>query len=331
MMTQTEFLKEVAENHMQSVYLMVGEEKLFHEELLSAVLEHILPGDAVEFNLSKLNAAETEVGALFDQLETPPFFGQARVVYLFGLETAKNGIDEALLNVANHLADGVFLLISAIKLDGRKKVHQELQKQFKVVNCNKLNLTELPVWVGKRAQNSGLRLTPFQTGLISQRIGPDLVRIRTELEKIQTFAGIEGKVSDAALNDLLPLEPEPNIFGLIDAVAAGNPRQGIPRLQELLDAGEPELKILSTLAKQFRNIAAALSAKNQGLNHRLLASQLGINPYVAEKSFAQAARFSLSDVHRAISRLLWADFRIKTGQRDPRLELELAVVEICSK
>lgn len=330
-MTRNEFLKQVADNCLQPAYLLVGDEQLFHEELLQTVVKRILPEDDDKFNLSKLNAADTEVQTLYNQLETPPFFGQARVVYLYGLESAKNGLDEAVLKGLHRLADGVFLFVSAVKLDGRKKVHQELQKKFNVVNCSSLTPAELPAWVGRRAQDEGLRLTPSEIRTICQRIGPDLVRMRTELEKIKTFAGTEGRVNDNELNDLLPGEPEPNIFGLIDAVAAGNPRQGIPRLEELLDAGEPELKILATLAKQFRNIAAALSAKKQGLTPRLFATNLGINPYVAEKSFTQAARFSLNEIYRAISRLLWADFRIKTGQRDPRLELELAVVEICTK
>lgn len=329
-MKRNEFLKQVTEGRLLPVYLLLGEERLFHEELFQAALDRLLPDEEQGFNLSKFNGAELEVETFIRQLETPPFFGNARVIYLEGLENNKTGLDEAVLNGLNRLADGVYLFVSARKLDGRKKTHQGLQKRLNVVDCSPLVAKDLPGWIGQRGQAVGLKLTPSQVGLIARRLGSDLLRVRTELEKLRTFAGQKGQINDAQLDELLPSEPEPNIFGLIDAVAAGNPRQGIPRLQELLNAGEPEVKILITLARQIRNIAAALEGRRTGLNHRQLAALLGINPYVAEKSFVQSGRFSLSDLLQILERLVWADFRIKTGQRNPRLELELAVVEICN-
>lgn len=328
-MKRNEFLKQVTEGRLLPVYLFLGEERLFHEELFRAALDRLLPDADESFNFSKFNGGDLENETLIRQLETPPFFGNTRVIYLEGLENNKTGLDEVVLKGSEYLADGVYLFVSVRKLDGRKKVHQGLQKHLNVVDCSPLSLRDLPAWISQRSQTMGLKLTPVQAGLIARRLGTDLLRVRTELEKLRTFAGKQGLINDVQLDALLPLEPEPNIFNLIDAVAAGNPRQGMPRLQELLDAGEPEIKILITLARQIRNIAAALEGRRTGLNHRQLAALLGINPYVAEKSFVQSSRFSLSDLLQIMERLILADFRIKTGQRNPRLELELAIVEIC--
>jgi DNA polymerase III delta subunit len=67
------------------------------------------------------------------------------------------------------------------------------------------------------------------------------------------------------------------------------------------------------------------------MNPKMLANLLGINPYVAEKSFMQSGRFSLIELSKIMERLVNADCRMKTGEREPRLELELAVVDICTK
>lgn len=197
-------------------------------------------------------------------------------------------------------------------------------------NRNKITSAEAPAWVKQYAEELGLKLTREQVETIAKRLGIELRRTRTELEKLRIFTGPDGKISNAELDELLPAEPEPNIFGLMDAVVERNPRLGLPRLADLLDSGEPELKILATLARQFRNVTAAFEARRQGMGSKALAGLLGINPYVAEKSMVQAGRFTLTELHQAIERLLQADFRIKSGQREPRLELELAVVEICS-
>ena len=330
-MTRNEFLKQVAEGRLLPAYLFLGEERLFHEELMGAAVRKLLPGDDAAFNLITIHAPDQDPGELLTNLETPAFFGDARVICLTGLENAKNGMDEAVLTGLGRMAAGVYLLISALKLDGRKKAHVELQKRVVVVDCNRLVPQEIGPWVSRRAQAMGLQLTSSQVSTVVQRAGTDLLRLRTELEKIKTYTGSGERLTDVELDALLPEEPEPNIFGLIDAVAAGNARLGIPCLQELLDAGEAELKILATLAKQFRNIAAALEARARGMSSKQLAAQLGIKPFVAEKSMVQSGRFTMAELEKVLHRLLEADFKIKTGQRDPRLELELAVVEICSR
>jgi DNA polymerase-3 subunit delta len=329
-MKRIEFIKQAEDHRLLPVYLFLGEERLFQEELLRRALNSLMTLEDQQFNVVRLGAADLEPETLLTNLETPPFFGPCRVVQLTELEKGSSRLEEAILKGLSCLANGVYFFIEAAKLDGRKKIHQELQKRLNVVDCNKITPAEVPAWVKQYGDELGLKLTREQVMVIAKRLGIELRRIRTELEKLRTFAGTAGKISDAELNDLLPAEPEPNIFGLMDAVVERNPRLGLPRLADLLDTGEPELKILATLARQFRNVVAAFEARRQGMGSKALAGLLGINPYVAEKSMAQASRFSLAELHQAIDRLLWADFRIKSGQREPRLELELAVVEICS-
>lgn len=329
-MKRSEFLKQVEEGRLLPIYLLLGEEKFFREELLQKALTKLLDEQDRQFNFLRLYASELEPEELIIHLETPSFFGANRVILVDEFHNAKSGLDEALLKGIKTIADGVYLFIASQKLDGRKKTHQELQKRVNVVDCGKIAPNEVAAWIKQLSETAGLKLTTTQIKLIAQRLGTDLLRINTELQKLSVFAGDSGQVTDADLNDLLPAEPEPNIFALIDAIAAKNPRIGLPQLTELLDSGEPELRILATLAKQFRNIAAAIEGRRQGLPHRTLASLLAINPYVAEKSYVQSGQFTIDEMERILNRLLMADYRIKTGQREARLELELAVVDICS-
>lgn len=328
MMTRADFLKQINEERLLPVYLFLGGESLFHEELLEAVLTKMLPEAEREFNWIRFDAADVTAEELTANLETGSLFGNTRIIHLNNFENASGEIETALLNSFNQLPQGVYLFVSALKLDGRKKAHQELQKRITVVDCNKLSNTDLPVWIKQRAKKMGLDLTPEQARLVGERTNGDLLRARTELEKMAIYAGKKEKLTDAEFEVLLPGEPEPDIFGLIDAVAGRNPKIGLPRLEELLNSGENELKILATLSRQFRNIAAAVEGKERGMTPRSLADFLGINPYVAEKSFNQARYFSLAELQKVLNRLLQADHRIKTGQREPRLELEMAVVEI---
>ena len=329
-MNRNDFLKQLQTGQLLPVYLFLGEEKFFHDELLTTIKNKLLGPDEYEFNFLVLEGGTVDPSEFIRCLETPPFFGLTRVIWLEGLEAGNAQLDEAVLKGLNHLAAGVFLFISALKLDGRKKLHQEIQRRIVTVECNKLKPFELPNWIRLRSVQMGLNLSTSQIKLIGERLGSDLQRVQTELDKLKTFAGGKNTIEDSDLEALIPGEPEPDIFGLIDAVALRRPQQSLPKLKDLLDSGENELKILATLTRQFRNISAALAARSQGINSKSLADLLGINPYVAEKCFLQSGQFSLSELHQILDRLLWADYHIKTGQKEPRLELELAIAEITS-
>ena len=326
-MNRTEFGKQLTQGELHQAYLFLGEEQLFHEELQIAMSKKLL-GRIDEFNYQKLNAAKLSCEELVINLETPAFFSPIRLIWLTNFETASSEVEKALVKSVQNLPAGVYLIVSTKKL-GSKKIHQELQKLLVVVDCGRLQPREVPFWLKQRAERLGLKLTSFQLRILGERLGTDLLQNRTELEKLRTFTGEQGSLSEEELELLLPGEPEPNIFGLIDAVAKRDSQQGLPRLMELLQSGENELKILATLSRQFRNITAAKAAKQMNKSPKEVASLLGINPYVAEKSFTQANQFHLTELKWIMQRFLEADYRIKSGQNEPRLELELLLVEIC--
>jgi DNA polymerase III subunit delta len=328
-MTRADFLKQVAEGRLLQFYLFLGEERLFHEELVNSILNKLLSPEDQPFNYMRIDAEQVNLSEFISNLETPPFFGDARLIYLDNFEKGVSGIEEAVLKGIGNVADKVYFIVSAAKLDGRKKIHQEIQKRINVVDCGKISRPDLPLWIKQRAEKMGVKLTSTQIAKLGLRLNQDLIRIRTELEKLKTFLGERSQISDEDLDFLMPGEPEPDIFGLIDAVADRNPHLGLPRLEDLLNSGENEIKVLATISRQFRNITAACEARQQGMNPKMLASLLGINPYVAEKSFVQSGRFTLAQLSKIMERLVWADYRMKTGGREPRLELELTVVEIC--
>lgn len=328
-MIQSEYLKILNDGNLQSAYLFLGEESLLHEEMLAATFHTLLQPEDFEFNLSIYDGATAVPEEVMNQLETPPFFGDVRVVCIKGPENSKQGLDELILRALPRLADGVYLLVSAFKLDARKNVTKELVKQLPVVSCEKLTPREIPQWISSRSTKMGLKLTPLQITQLAQRLGVELLQIRTELEKLAVYALENGGiVSDEAFDSLVPLGDESNVFALMDAVVSGDARQSMPRLQELLAAGEPELRLLTTITRQFRNIAAAIECRNLRLDKKTLASELGLKPFVIEKSMAQAGRYTMAQIQRITDRLLQADYRIKTGQSAPRLELETAIVEI---
>jgi len=172
-MKRVEFIKQVEEGRLLPVYLFLGDEILFQEQLFRRAVDSLLTAEEQQFNLIRFSAAELEVETLITNLETAPFFGSHRVIHLVELEKGSTALEEGILQGLSRLANGVYLFIAATKLDGRKKLHQELQKRITVVDCKKISGAEVPAWVKQYSGELGLKLTGSQIRVIVQRLGVD--------------------------------------------------------------------------------------------------------------------------------------------------------------
>jgi len=84
-----------------------------------------------------------------------------------------------------------------------------------------------------------------------------------------------------------------------------------------------------------RQVRLILSVKELAEERKLAPSdirrELGVRDFVVSKLLEQAKQFSYETLERAHRLVLNTDLAIKTGAVDPRLSLELLVLEICAR
>ena len=85
----------------------------------------------------------------------------------------------------------------------------------------------------------------------------------------------------------------------------------------------------------WRHTAAILTAKELAEERKLspgdLRRELGVRDFVVPKLVEQARQFSFAALERAHRLVLETEQACKTGTPDPRLALELLVLEICAR
>lgn len=96
-------------------------------------------------------------------------------------------------------------------------------------------------------------------------------------------------------------------------------------LREMIDLKEPVAKIFAMVARQFRSILMAKTFINKGFNKAMLASKLGMHPYVAEKLFKQAGNFEVEELKDAIRESYEMDLSNKNSLMDDRIAAEILI------
>lgn len=326
-MKYEEFRRELAAGTLHPVYLFYGGEEYLIAEGSAAVIDAVLPGPERSFSLAELGP-ESPAAEFKPALLSPSFLGGKRAVRVReagGLEAAAL---EALAAGLARLPSGVHVVVEGSP-DKRLKATKTVTGLAAAVECAPLNRYAAAAWAQARAGRLGLELDMAAARFLVETIGMGLRRIETELQKARAYLGTErNNLTCQDLGNLLGLDKEDDVFRLVDAAAGGESGRALSILADLLALGEPEARLMPLLARQVRLVLLTRHYLDCGRKPSELPSLLGVQPFLVDRLVRQAERFTIARCREIMSRMALADYRGKTGEREPRLEMELVLLHM---
>jgi DNA polymerase-3 subunit delta len=101
-------------------------------------------------------------------------------------------------------------------------------------------------------------------------------------------------------------------------------------LEALAGTGEPPLRIVHMIRRQFRFLARARALFAKGVSRSEVASALKVPPFVARKLEEQGRNLSEDDLERALALTLALESGLKGGSDlEDELQVELTVLKVC--
>ena len=214
------------------------------------------------------------------------------------------------------------VLVNPAKPDGRLRTTKALQKRIKQGLDVEQSFVLPAVWDGagqrqlveRTAIAVGLSLEPDAIDALVDAIGNDSARLESELRKLALRTGPDGLVSRQLVAELVG-GLATNALQVGDALLEGKPGDAIARWDALIDAGEPALRIVSTLTGQIRGwLWVSLLEEKGERDVAVIAKAAGIgNPkriYVMRKQLrGRPPKRFLS----LLARLLEVEARLKRG------------------
>jgi len=184
----------------------------------------------------------------------------------------------------------------------------------------------LPGWVRAELDENGVRYEGQVPETLADLFGEDLPALASEIAKLAVL----DEILSAERVRLLANRPAArDAFDLIAAVASGDAPLALGIARDLLEQGEPPQRVFGALAWQFLLVGRAVGLiKERGrVDAREAASALGARPFVARRALAIAGPLDEAGLRRALSVLLDADRRSKSGG-DAAWALESAVLTL---
>lgn len=310
-----------------SVYLVTGEEDLLRDEAVAILKRAALGSEGGDFNCDVFygdEAGGTEVLTCASEI---PVFAERRLVLLKAADKLSAKSSEPLLGYLKEPNPTTTLVFVAPKLDGRLKFSQALSKAAVTVDCSPLRDGQLEPWVKAEAERLGVRLDEEAVHLLKELCGESLYTVRRELEKLAAYVPAGRAATAGDVEALRGTEPGASVFDLTLAIGAGDRRRALSILARNLEAGEAPLRILGSLAWQYRRLWKVKEALAGGGREGEAARTLRMDPY---KIRAFVGRFTQEHLDEALRLFLDTDAKLKggSGTQAARI-LEQVLLRLC--
>lgn len=326
-MKLSDLARELDAGTIRPCYLVAGAEPLLRDDAVARIRAIVLQDGPEDFNLQRLRGDETGPADLRDAVNALPMMSARRLVILTDPEQGRSANSKAMLESLVDLVPELaaqqetVLVVRAAKADRRARWVKAFVDPSARIDCDPpKNTRETTTFVTQEAARQGLTLASGSAERLAERIGPQLLMLRKELEKVSLLAGEGVKITRAHVDEATCDVAEQPIWDLTDAIGEGRSADALALLGRIQAGGAPAPVVLGTLASHFRKLARARSgAKVPG------------PPFVVRKLERQASRYTPRRLVTCLDAIHQTDTAIKgAGTLAPSMAIERLVLGLAT-
>ena len=323
-----ELLAQIKRGDIQSFYLLHGDEEYEREAIAQSLINVLAPAQARDFNLDIVRAERFELLDFLQLYQAYPMMAEHRLVVLRDAHNLTAYQCRGLEQLLQQPAETTRLLLIGQKVDMRRKLFREVNRQGKAVEFKPPYDNQVPQWIQRYAKREGLQIEPEAIQLLSQYVGAKPRELVSELEKLVSYAGLP--ITVTAVEQVAGITRGASVFDLADAIGKGQGNKAQALLHQFLGQGEEPSRAVAMIARHFQILIKAKILISRAASREEMASQLGVAPFFLGGYIDQAKSRPSAWFWAGLSALKEADWRLKSqGRRQEALVLDLLVARLC--
>ena len=263
---------EIISGALDPIYLILGDDE--HETVeLANEFEQVVDEGIRPFNIDRFDGADISlsVGTVLNATQILPMMSSRRVVVVVRAEMllepkrqteATNRDVESLLDYIEHPVASTTLVLVVGRLNRTRKVAKKLFAKARVVQCGGLETAQdAQRWIRARLKAEGRRMSTGAVRLLSERVGPDIARLRDAIERLTLFTEGQSELSETDVVEVVSQGAEKGDWAVTNAIERGEVDVALRELAVTLENGGVPYQVLGQLAWVARSrIPAARSA-----------------------------------------------------------------------
>jgi DNA polymerase-3 subunit delta len=337
-MNPTAAAKEMSAGIFRPVYAVFGRDRYRMREFVAFAADKLLGEEEKELGLFKFDTSETPVEVAVEEADAMPFFVSRKLVVVRDetVLAAGGGKEGRLQHDVDRLVEYLrrpcetsvlLFVVHSDKLDERRKAVRLLKEMDAVIEFAELEGRDLVRWIVRRAKSQGRAIAEETAEALIRRAGTNLQTLAAETDKLCLYAGPGGTIMPGHVEALTAPVLEEDVFALVDALMAGDTGRAVSLYRRLLERKEEPIRIAALIASQLRIMLQVKELAARSWSNQQIAAQLGLHPYRVRLAAEKARFWSEERLAERLREIAELDYRMKTGQIDKEIGLELYLLE----
>lgn len=317
--------------------LLYGTEEYYIDEAVRTIRKKYVDSDYESMNYVEFEKIENNFNDFYEFVTTFPFMSDKKVCvvkeasFLTSTGSLNKKDEDKLADLMNQLDSCIIaFLIKGGKADSRKKLVKSLKDKSAVFELNKLSEGELTKYIVNRFKTNKLNINLQDADYIANNSGyldyestVSLYHVNNEVDKIASYKTDSDSVTFEDIDRLLIKSVESNIFKLVDYICENKKDRAFEILDEMLLNNTPEQFIIHMITRQYRMLFQFVVLQKKGYSYNDIMNRMKIKNFVATKLSKQAKSLDQEKIQHYMEKILDIDRKIKTGEIDNRVGLEL--------
>ena len=292
--------KQIASGETGPLYLILGDDEGERARLAREFI-HVVEEDLRPFNVERLYGGDktTTIATVLAAARMLPMLAPRRIVilsqaeYVLQRKAAEHDL-EAFEQFIQSPEPHATVIVEAGDLDKRRRVVKQLLKYATVVDFGGIgNAGDAQRWVRAQLKRRQFSMDPAAIGLLVDRAGADLARLRADFERVVLYALDRSTIGLADVKAVVGPAVLQDDWAVTGAIVRGKADVALRELGLTFDGGAVPPLILGQLGWVIRT------------------------------------KLPAARIPAAVEAVYRTDLALKTSGGDPRLLLERLVVELC--
>ena len=230
-----EFYSKIKSETLGPVVLITGEEPYLVRQCLQQIEAQYVRPEMQDFNFTVYYGAEADLEQVRDNVETLPTFAPLRVIFLKEAHEMSDSDWETLEPVFQNPVESTLFVITALRVDKRKKYLKSLSEAGTCVEFKKLYDNQIPSWIQYMCQMEGLQVSEDANHLLHKLVGSHLLEVEGELLKLKEYISPRTRIEVSDVAQVVSKARAESVFQWTEAVAAKDRIKALELLASLLD------------------------------------------------------------------------------------------------
>ena len=330
-------------NKLPNCLLLYGDEEYFMDYSVKYIKNKYIDKSYEDMNYAEFEKLDS-LKDFFEFADTFPFMSEKKLCLLkeAGFFTSTGSLDkkeeEKLLKYIDGNEDCITIfVIKDGKPDSRKKIVKKLKDNKAVFEFTRLNEGELTKYITDEFKKNSFKISMSDanymannTGYLDYESSVSLYHVNNEISKIMSHNNEKKNITTSDLELLMVKSVESSIFRLVDCICENNKKKSFEILDEMLLNNTPEQFIIHMITRQYRMLYQYVILQKKGYTFNEIINKMKIMNFVASKLEKQSKNLKMETIEYYMRRFLEIDRKIKAGEIDSRIGLEIITNGIIS-